>query len=423
MKKITSFLKKHTWLFVILACLLFIPQSFNYQAKLNMRVVITGLAIDKAEDGYEVTAQVVIPSPGSESGGTSAELDYISETGKSIADGLEKVSYKMGKMAGLCHTDFVILGESMLEENMVTALDYFARDAMVYPSIMMLVCEGKAKDTIKKTKDLELAVSVGLQKVFTFKQNSLNGLVIPVDQFINCSYNISKSAIVSSIKIENEEENSSESGGSSDKSSSSSESQQGGSSSSGQSAPPESARIKYLNDLYYFKNGDYVGKLDKDKEILGYLLTDQDSTNGDFKVENVTSGLLENATIGLKFSNKKTSKKVEFKDGKPVFKVDINFTDVMLIEILNKGEPSLNVYDKQNDQLVNAIKKHLIKQVKSYVEMAFTKAKDDNVDIFDIAQLAYQTQTKKWKEFYKDKGEGYLNDCEIEVNVKIRNFS
>ena len=49
MNKIFSFFKKHSWVLVVIALLVFIPQSFSYQAKLNTRVIVTGLAIDKVE--------------------------------------------------------------------------------------------------------------------------------------------------------------------------------------------------------------------------------------------------------------------------------------------------------------------------------------------------------------------------------------
>ena len=90
MQKIARFIKKHTWVLLLLSCLVFVPESFSYQAKLNMRVIVTGMGVDKVEDGYEITAQVVMPTPGSESGGGSATLGFISEIGINISDGIQK---------------------------------------------------------------------------------------------------------------------------------------------------------------------------------------------------------------------------------------------------------------------------------------------------------------------------------------------
>ena len=206
MKKFFKFMKQHTWLLILMASIIFIPQSFNYQAKLKMRVIVTGLAIDKKENEYEITAQVVLPASGSESMGSGARIDFISETGESVAEGVQRIAYKIGKIAALSHMSFVMIGEDLLKENLATELDFFARDAHVDPAVTMLICEGKAKDTIQETKNLELSVGLSLQKVFIYKQASLNGLVMPLEEFINNAFSLSKSSMVSGVVIKKEGE-------------------------------------------------------------------------------------------------------------------------------------------------------------------------------------------------------------------------
>ena len=74
------FFKKHVGLIVLLVIILAFPASMSTQARLNMRIIITGLAVDKTDDGYEVTAQIVKTTPGSESSGTGATINFISDT-------------------------------------------------------------------------------------------------------------------------------------------------------------------------------------------------------------------------------------------------------------------------------------------------------------------------------------------------------
>ena len=454
MKKVMNFFKKHSWIWVLIACLVFIPQSFTYQAKLNMRVLVTGIAIDKSGEEYEITAQVIMPTPGSEAGGMGARLDFISEKGDSVAEGLQKIAYKIGKTAGLSHTNFVLVGESMLEENLASALDYFARNAKVTPSVMLLVCAGSAKDMIQQTQNLELSVGVGLQKVFIFKQSSLNGLIMPLDEFINRSFTLAKSAFISGILIAPEGEEtlgettdatnklttggagegssgnqtsqsqSQESSGSEDGSSSSSgtSGQQSSKSSTGQS-DEKKARIKFYNDVYYFKNGVYVNKLDKEEEILGVFWADVISNNGDFKVSNVNGGLLEDATIGIHFTRKTTKTSVKFKNGNPVLVFDISIRDAQIVEILNHDKPNVNIYNKHDEEMIELVKRSIEEEVEKCILAAFNKAKNDNVDIFDIGERAYQTKTKEWKKYYSENGDNYLKNCDVEVNVKIKNIN
>lgn len=427
MNKVIRFFKRRSWLVILLACLLFIPQSFSYQAKLNMRVIVTGLAIDTADEGYEVTAQVVMPSPSSESGGTSARLDFISEKGASVDEGIQKIAYKIGKEAGLSHTDFIMLGEEILKKNVAPVLDFFARDDQVSPAILLLGCEGKAKDTMKQTKNLELLVAVGLQQVFIFKQSSLNGISTAVDDFINDCYDISASSVISSIKIAPEgKEDESASSRTNDNGNLASEGQSEGSqggSNGGSSGEEKNARIKFFNDVFYFKDGKLVGKLDKEDEILGLFFANKKSTNGNFKVAGITQDVLDNATVGIQFSNKKTKFKVDFVDDKPRLKFDITLGSIRLDEILNGDNASLSLYDKQNSKIRDAIKKAVKKEVEKCIKSTFDKAQADNVDIFHIAESCYQYKTKEWKKFYENEGENYLQKCSIEVEVKIKDFN
>ena len=413
MNKVMKFFKKHSYIFVLIVALLFIPQSFTYQAKLNTRVIVTGLAIDKVSEGYEVTAQVVLPINGSEAGGSGAKLGFISETGSSFAEGLQKISYKIGKTAGLSHVNFLMVGNSMLKENVASALDYIVRDARISSSILMLICPESAKDMINKTKDLQLSVAVGLQKIYINKQEALNGSNLTVEEFLNEAYGISKSSLVSAINISNEQEG----GEKSPEKSSTGQSQ--GSDGGGE----QKGRIDYYNDIYYFKGGEYIGKFTEQEQLLGIFLADTTNSNGEIKIEHISGEILKDATIGMQFRLKKTKRKLEFVNGKPNMIFDIQLKDVEITEILNGGQPSVNVYDLYTEETIKLIKESTKKHIEECIKAAFEQSKKDQVDIFNIGQTAYRYKPKEWKEFYEKEGENYLNSCEIKVKVSIKNVN
>lgn len=442
MQKIGKFIKRHTWLLLLLSCLVFVPQSFSYQAKLNMRVIVTGMAIDKVDDGYEITAQVVMPTPGSESGGGSATLGFISEIGVNVSDGVQKIAYKIGKTAGLSHMSFLIVGQSMLQENLAESLDYFVRDPELNTSVMMLISPTSAKEMLSKTQTLELSAGVGLQKVFIYKQSSFNGVMMPIEEFVNSAFSLSKSSTVGGILISKEGEEkigketdqtinspensdggnstSGESGGQSGQQNNGASNENGGSQSTGSS---QDGRIKYYNDVYYFKRGKYIGKFEKEEELLGFFLTDNVSNNGELTVKNVDGGVLKNATVGVQFREEKTKKKINFKEGKPVFKLQIMFKDVQIVELLNDGALTEKIYRDPDEQTVLAIKKAISKKVENDILQAFEKAKTDDVDIFKIADLCYKFRPAQWKKFYEEHGEAYLDHVEICVETIIKNVN
>ena len=309
---------------------------------------------------------------------------------------------------------FLIVGQSMLGENLAEELDYFVRDPELNTSVMMLISPTTAKEMLSKTESLELSAGVGLQKVFIYKQSSFNGVMMPIEEFINNAFSLSKSSAVSGIFIssegdeelgkstdetvngENSESGSQgESGGSQGGSQSGSESggenngsdKNGGSQSTGSS---QDGRIKYYNDVYYFKAGKCVGKFEKEEELLGFFLTDNVTNNGELTVKNVNGGVLQDAIVGLQFREGKTKRKVKFKEGRPVYEIHVNIKDVQIVELLNGGALSEKVYRDVDGKSVEAIKKAVSKKVENDIMQAFEKAKTDDVDILKIADRCYQ---------------------------------
>ena len=168
---IKEFFKRHLGIIIILIVLLVFPTSFSNQTRLNMRVIVTGVAIDKSDDKYEVTAQIVKTSPGTESPGVSAMVNFISDKDESLLGAISKISYKAGKVSAFSHTNFIVIGKELMEsEDINTCLNYFIRDIIIKDTALVLFAEDKASDEIKKTKEIELSVGIGIQKVFIFKE-------------------------------------------------------------------------------------------------------------------------------------------------------------------------------------------------------------------------------------------------------------
>ncbi len=434
MRKIVAFVKKHTILIILLAISILFPQSFSYQSKLNMRVLVTAIAVDKVQEDYEVTLQVVMPQAKAEQGSGKAVLSFITEQGKSISESIQKIAYKIGNTAALSHVSTVIVGNSLLDGNLTKELDYFIRNTEFNSAVMLLIAPESAKDMLKKTQNLEINEAIRLQKVFVYKESSLNGLMMPIVEFMNNSLTISGSSMASGILISNEGEE--VLGQSTDKTLESQQSQQqGGGNQNGQeskessnqqggeSSKEQNGRIKYYNDIYYFKNGKYVNKYDKEDEILGIFLSNRAPNTGELVVQNVKGDFLKDATIGCKFRQQETKNNIKFIDGKPILVIDMAFKDVKINEILNQGQPTPALYEFQAESSQSNIVQAIQERVESCVRLAYEKAKKDGVDILNIGDLAYRQKPYEWKEYYSKTGESYLSGTDIEVNVKVNNFN
>ena len=152
-----TFIKKYLWVVIIIISLILVPQSLNIQSELNMRIIVTAIGVDFSDDQYEVTAQVVRPSDGSTAEGGSAGLDFISAKADTVAEAMYKVSFLLGKTAGLGHVNTICFGKSVVDGNLaIPTIDYFLRDARIPTSCLLVVCDGESSEELKKTKALEV---------------------------------------------------------------------------------------------------------------------------------------------------------------------------------------------------------------------------------------------------------------------------
>lgn len=430
-----NFIKKHISIFVLILALILTPQSLNIQSELKMRIIITAIGVDYNEEKYEVTAQVVRPQNGSEGGGRTAQLDFITTASDSVSDALYQLSFLLGKTAGLGHVNSVVFGKSLVEsDNVMTACDYFVRDARIPASALLLIADGEAKDEMKNTSSLELSTAIGMQKLFLYKELSMNGVMMQLEQFLNYYHRIGSTALISGIKFE--EESSSGGGSSGGGSSSGSESggSGGGGSSSGNSGGSESGggsssgggnssnvskRIKYDNAVYMFKNGKMQYAFESPEEFKGINYLNPKSEYGIIHVDGVSDEVYDNASVDVYVRDKRIRYDCKFENGKPKCVANISVSRNEVEEINSKDANNLELYYTQKDFITDELKNKLEEEIIKSSMAVFNKAKEYNADILQLGNKLYARYPKHWKEFYDKYGEEYINHIDFEIDVQI----
>lgn len=430
-KKIAKYL-------VILFSILLIPQALNIQSELSMRTIISAIAVDLNKDEFVVTAQVVKPSSTAEGGGT--ELDFLSASGKTIADAVDAVSVALGRTSGLAHIGTIIIGEEVIKKDkLMPALDYFLREKGIQNSAMLLVSEDEAKKTLENTKKLQLSSAVGLPKVFLYKQNNSNGIMMQLQHFLNDYFTLSNCSVISGVKIEGkddmekEEIESSSQSGSSSESSGSSSGGSGGSSggNSGGSTGGESGggssggseqkdgRIKYLNNVYVFDNGKLVHTIKDEDSLKGLNLINRNSHEGVISVENINNQYVSNAKVSVYYRDKKVKIKTDWSTGKPkcIFTIITNRNEVYSIEAQN---PKEILYETEKSYLTDDVVDAVENKITECVKKAFTECQSVGADIYQLANRLHQRNPKKWNDFYSQYGDDYIKHIDIEVDVKFK---
>lgn len=429
-----QFFKKHIGIVVLLIIVLAFPVSLSTQARLNMRIIVTGLALDKVDDGYEITAQIVKTKPSSSSSGDSASIEFISEKGETIVSAISKLSYKSGKVAGFSHTNFILLGRQMLEEDLQKSLNYFLRDTTIKDSVLLVIAKKSAKDEIQKTKDLGLSVGLGLQKVYVYKEKESDGTMTTLLSFMNNTLNSSKTSLVSVLALaqgtETEEESSNETQ-QGDETSKSTEQENNAKNSSGQSSKEtqssdensgggeeeknssSSEYFKSMNPIRCFVGGKYVGSLETEDEIMGYMLSRDKCHSEDISLENLTFKSLNNAKVGVEIKYKFNRKKIRFEGEKPCLDLFVN--------IVNS-----NIKEIQNDKFISSltseefefIKSEIGNAISEKIAIAFEKSKTLGADIFGAFDNANKFHYSKIKNKYEHM-EGFIQDLKLNVVVNV----
>lgn len=453
-----TFIKKHLWILIVIISLVLIPQSLNIQSELSMRIIVTAIGVDYSDDGkFEVIAQVVRPSDGSTSEGESAGLDFITTEGDTVSDAMYKASFLIGKTAGLGHVNAVAFGKSVIEkEKLEQSLDYFVRDTRIPTACLLLVCDGEAKDEFKKSKSLELSNAVGMQKLFLYKELSMNGTMMQLGKFVNDYYRIGGTGLISEIKFvdeisENsdkdgagegqsessgsgETQSSSQGGEGSGAGSSSGQSESGGSiggssesggSSGGQGAGGSnggepSQRVVYNNNVYLFKNGKKALVFTEEEGVLGLNYANEKSTSGIITLEDVTDEkYYNNARVSVNVRDKSVKVAVDFSGERPKCKMTIKTSRNEVIEIENENGENLETLYVQSDFLTETLEEKLKSKIQEEVLKTFSLAKVVNADVFHLGELVYSKNPKKWHKFFDEFGEDYIKNIDFDVEVKL----
>lgn len=471
----SQFFKRHVGLIIIIIIAIVFPVSLSNQAKLNMRIIVTGIAIDKTEDGYEATAQIVKTTSNTESSGIGAEIEYVSDKADTISFALANLMYKSGKVAAFSHTNFIILGNDILKEDVTVCLDIFMRDRIVKNSALILFSNGKAGDEIKKTKNMELSVGLGLQKVFSFKQEDCDGLMMTVLDFINDNQSYGKTAIAGVLELTDDissnqntskdsnsstpntsdsgeqssssknsssessskqsspdSSSSSESNSNSSSSSSSSSSESSNSSSSGSvsssSSGNSSSESSSSNDknskiyfkantpLYFFVDGKFAFKIVNNEEMLSYLLFYPKTKTCYIEVDEIENENLKNAKVSISVKNKKVKKKIRFENNIPCLDLHLTIINCEFNEIVSDGQ--ITVVDTE---IANSIKDSLKKKLSKTISNIYEKAQENNADIFNAYEEAYKFHYSKLTKYYKNEKD-FLQNLKINIEIDVKNL-
>lgn len=356
-------------LFIFLFC-----GCYNYK-ELNNLAITSAIGIDKVDDGYKVTAQVVnTQKSGSDSNSSSDPKIVIYErTSKTIQEAVRNIILESPKRLYPNHMQILLIGEDVAKDGIKDTLDLFFRDSELQKNFYVLIAKDYSANKVLKTlTPLDAVVASNIQKSLE-TDNAFLGVSELItfeelmDSYLNPRIDISLPSITlegkikDSDKVENIEQS-------------------------------DSSTKVVLSEMTVFKDDKMLGYLNKQESIdLSFI-----------------KGKINNTLIRLKCDDGYIV--VETKNIKTSLSSNKNNINIEIKGDASINEASCNI-DLENNNTIKSLDKKINKKIENNINETINYViKNYNSDIFGLKNTIYKSRdTTKYN----------LNELKINTKVSI----
>jgi len=353
--------------------------------ELNELGIMLAIGIDKVEDEYRVTAQVVVPSEVSTKTSTGrSPVIMFQESGETVYEAFRKITKKSPRRIYPGHLRMFVLGEDLAEEGIAESLELLSRNWELRSDFFVAIAKDKtAGEVLNVTTTIE---NIPANEMFNTLKTSeaiwaaTKGFTL--DQLIADLTSEGKEAVLTGILVTGEQE-------------------KGSSKQNVESITP-SALIQY-DELAVFK---------KDK-LIGWL-TERESRGFNGIVNEVQSSV---TAISCPEGGKAT--------------IEINQVDSKMKGKINKGKPEVDINIKvkgdvgeveclinlNNQETLVELEKNTEKYMEETINLTIeTVQKHYKSDIFGFGEAIHRSNPKEWKKIKEHWDEEF---AEMTANVKV----
>ena len=374
-------------LFLLGSLLFFFTGCYNYR-ELNQLAITSAIGIDKTEDGYKVTVQVINTQKqgsGSNSSGEQPQFFVYENEGKTLQEAFRYLILESPRRLYVNHTVLLLMSEEVARDGILNVLDLFFRDSEFNKQFLTAVVkESSARDVLTILTPLETLNSKNLKDSILTDSKFLGvAEEISLEKFMDHYLNDKKDGILPVIElIGNAEEGDKEDN-------------------LKQSAPKNSL---ILSAMAVFKEDKMVGYLTEDESLITSYLKD--------KIHNtiITGSCEDGGNVAVEIVKSKT----KFDVGKDSNKLKIsvessgNINEITCQMDLTKNETIHKLEEYFEDQL----KDQLFKTISSVHEQF-------NSDIFAFEDMFYKKNPSNYYKLKEEYKEEFLKNIDYEIEVKI----
>ncbi|MFJ7733391.1 Ger(x)C family spore germination protein [Lysinibacillus sp. NPDC097231] len=359
--------------------------------ELNELAIVVALGIDKVDNDFEITVQVVDASEISSKQPTSGRSPVITyqSTGTTVFEAIRKMTTVTARKLYFSHLQVVVLGNELAKEGISEPLDLISRDHEFRNDFDVIVAhDATAEEVLNVLTPIEkVPANKMLKSLKTSEKTWGTTQSVKIDELINTLYSNEKSVVISAIEIQGDKNV--------------------GMDQTNVKRSKSPVLLKYTG-LAVFKEDKLIGLLTEDESrSLGFL---RDKIESTIEILACSKG----GTLSTEITHSKTTIKGKFENGAPKINVSIDVNQ-------NIGEVACNI-DLTKEKSIHFVNKKTEELIKKRIEETIsTVQRNYRVDIFGFAEVLHRKNHKEWKKIKKDWPTIFQElPVKVEVNVNTQ---
>jgi spore germination protein KC len=359
--------------------------------ELNELSIAMAMGIDKADNGYRISVQIVDPGvvAPQKTGANRAPVTMYAENGRGIFDTMRKITTAAPRKIYLSHMRMVVIDEEVANDGIGEILDFLSRDHSMRSDFYLVVTrETKAEEALKVLTSIEIIPANKLYSSLEMSEQTWAPThAVTIDELMEDLYAEGKNPVLTALHIRGDLRN--------------------GQTEQNVSRVNPLAQLQYQG-LALFKNDRLVGWLNE-SESRGYNYL---MGNVVGSVTPYPCGEKKTDLLMLEIIRARSSFQLLKQNGKPVLQVNVHIRS-------NLGETHCKV-PLETDQDVTRLEKLAGEHMKNGLMAAVKKAKEFRTDIFGFGEFIHQEDPALWSRLEPDWSKHFATlDVRINVDLQI----
>jgi spore germination protein KC len=361
--------------------------------ELNELGIVSGMAIDKAEDGkYKLTVQMVAPGEvASQKGGpTQVPVTTYSTSATTLLEAARKMTTEAPRRLYFPHLRLLIIGKKIADEGISKELDFISRDHEFRTDFYIVVSKsGEASKYLDIMTPIEKIPS---QQFFTKLETSEKvwapTTAVKLNDLISALASPGRNPVLTGVELIGKAE-------------------KGNSKENTNRIHPDA--IIHYSGIALFKKDKLVGWFNENESKgYNYIVDKVKQTAGDVPCPG------GKGKVAIEVIRSKTKLKGKVANGKPEIEVKIEQEG-------NVGEVECKDLDLTKTQTISQLEKEAEENMKNIVNSSVAKAKQLDTDVFGFGEVIHRADPKYWKTVEKDWNKVFKDvTVNVKTDVKLR---